>query len=331
MVRQVRKFSGFLLNKFGLVGGTLACAAGVGFLMQNSETAKSRYSTPVPVEAIPLEPLETEQEQNSDTAPVLEEVKLEIKSMALTSAMTESFAGVTDDLALGAAPTVCDISASAQPELAAMVRLSLKAPCLGNERVTVHHSGMMFTETTAADGSLRVLVPALTKNAFFMLGFANGATASAQVMVEGLDALDRVVVQWRDNPGFELHAREFGADYGGSGHVWANAARSMKVVEDGEGGFLTRVGDPTAPEPLMAEIYTFPSGTTHKTGSITLSLEAEVTADNCGHDVRAQSLEMRRHGGLKSQNLVMSVPDCDAVGDFLVLNNLLEDLKVASN
>ncbi|MEP5090924.1 MAG: hypothetical protein ABJR23_15975, partial [Paracoccaceae bacterium] len=266
-----------------------------------------------------------------DSAPVLEEARLEIKSMALTSAMSESFAGLDQNLALDVAPTVCDINVTAQPEMAAMVRISLKAPCLGNERVTVHHSGMMFTETTAADGSLRVLVPALTENAFFMLGFADGATATVQASVDGLQSLDRVVVQWRDNPGFELHAREFGADYGGNGHVWASAARNMKVAQEGEGGFLTRVGDANAPEPLMAEIYTYPSGTTRKTGSITLSLETEVTAANCGHDVRAQSLEMRGYGSLKSQNLIMSVPDCDAVGDFLVLNNLLEDLKVASN
>jgi hypothetical protein len=56
-----------------------------------------------------------------------------------------------------------------------------------------------------------------------------------------------------------------------------------------------------------------------------------VTKINCGRDIQAQSLEMRDAGQLKSQNLSLSVPGCDAVGDFLVLNNLLEDLKVARN
>lgn len=318
-------------SKIALAGGTLACAVGVGFIMQSSESAKNRYRAPPTAEKISVRPLATEAEQSIDTAPVREEAMLEITSMALTSALPESIVELGKTLTLDAVTPVCDINATAQPAMAAMVQISMNAPCLGNERITVHHSGMMFTETTAADGSLEVLVPALTKSAFFMLAFANGEGTSVTTQVDGLGSYDRIVVQWKDNPGFELHAREFGADYGGNGHVWAHAARNMSVAENGEGGFLTRVGDANAPEPLIAEIYTFPSGTARKSGSIALSVEAEVTATNCGRDIQAQSLEMRGLNSLKSQNLTLSVPNCDAAGDFLVLNNLLEDLKVASN
>ncbi len=32
---------------------------------------------------------------------------------------------------------------------------------------------------------------------------------------------------------------------------------------------------------------------------------------------------------METRDLILSVPDCDAVGDFLVLNNLVDDLKIA--
>lgn len=62
-----------------------------------------------------------------------------------------------------------------------------------------------------------------------------------------------------------------------------------------------------------------------------LSIEAEVTAGNCGQDISAQAIELRRDGTLRTRELSLAVPDCDGVGDFLVLNNLLDDLKIAAN
>ena len=59
-------------------------------------------------------------------------------------------------------------------------------------------------------------------------------------------------------------------------------------------------------------------------------IEVEVTALICGLEIEAQSLEVIT-GDLKMRELSLSVPDCDTKGTFLVLNNLVEDLKVASN
>ena len=315
------------LNQFALAGGTLAAAVGIGFVMQSSETAQQRYGVPQAEQIIEVMPIQAELLATS----VSEDFLLDIQSIALTSALPDGIVGLGQSITLEAPPTDCEITASAEVQAAAMVEISLKAPCQGNERVTIHHSGMMFTETTAADGSLKVLVPALNSQAFFMFAFADGDGTSVEKHVDGLEFYDRVVVQWKGDLGFELHAREFGADYGTAGHVWENAARDMSVAAKGEGGFLTVVGDKVAPEPLLAQVYTFPTGTARETGAVTLSVESEVTKINCGRDIQAQSLEMRDSGKLKSQNLTLSVPGCDAVGDFLVLNNLLEDLKVARN
>ena len=50
---------------------------------------------------------------------------------------------------------------------AAMVKLKLDAACLPNERLTVHHNGMIFTEATDDKGQLNVTVPALAEEAVF--------------------------------------------------------------------------------------------------------------------------------------------------------------------
>jgi hypothetical protein len=212
-----------------------------------------------------------------------------------------------------------------------MVTLTLDAPCAPNERLTVHHNGMMFTQITDSDGSVTISAPALAEQAVYILAFSNGDGAVAQTFVPDVAMYDRVALQWRGDAGFQLHAREFGADYGQAGHVWSGIAPDVDGMASGQNGYITRIGDLQAPEPLVAEVYTFPSGMSSRSGTIDLSVEAEVTDINCGLEIEAQSLELTLGGKIKTRDLTLAVPACDAVGDFLVLNNLVPDLKVASN
>ena len=91
--------------------------------------------------------------------------------------------------------------------------------------------------------------------------------------------------------------------------------------------FCTRLGDGGTLAPQLAEIN-FPRAA-QRQGTIALSVEAEVSELNCGRDVSAQVLKLGPEYVLQTSDLLLSVPDCDAVGDFLVLNNLVDDLKVA--
>ena len=52
---------------------------------------------------------------------------------------------------------------------------------------------------------------------------------------------------------------------------------------------------------------------------------------NCGQEIEAQSIELLGDATLRTRDLSVAVPDCDAVGSFLVLNNLLQDMKVAGH
>lgn len=319
--------------------GALICAVGIGFVMQRSETAQMHYGKNI--DEIPASEM-----------PVLEgagakNALLDVQEITLTSAEFDNGIALPDtdaEIMTVAAPAsvlaepempstgpnpACEITASARPVAAAMVELSMDAACMPNERITIHHNGMIFTETTSASGTINLKIPALAEESVFIIAFPNGDGAVVQTTVEELEDYDRAVLQWKGNTGFQIHAREFGADYGSEGHIWEEKPGDIAAAVSGEQGVLTRHGDTRAPEPLLAEVYSFPRTTNGRAGNIALSVETEVTEANCGLEVEAQSLEVQPDGQIRTQNLTLAVPDCDAKGSFLVLNNLLQDLKVA--
>ena len=244
--------------------------------------------------------------------------------------LIRSSAPVVDTASLGES-LGCAATMSARPLAAAMVQLDLEAPCAPLARLTLHHNGMMITEHTGPDGSLTLTLPALSERAIFMAAFENGLMAIANAEVTSLDIYDRVVVQWKGPGQLQVHALEFGADYGDAGHVWADAPRDMTQAARGQGGFVTVHGSAVSDQDLHAQVYTFPSGTAELTGEISLSVETEITAATCDRQVEAQAMQISGGGPVNVIDLTIDMPDCDAQGDFLVLKNLFQDLKIARN
>ena len=217
------------------VVGTLACAAGIGFVMQNSEVAEKRYGkTTDESEALTGASV-------SDAILDVQEIKLTSAEIAATPKLPEADAEITtasapqSQLSEPELPALaettnvepvapaCDITVEARPVAAAMVDLQMTAACFPNERMTVHHNGMIFTETTSDTGMASMTVPALAEQAVFIFAFSNGDGAVAQTVVEEIKDYDRSVLQRKGNAGFEIHAREFGADYGEPGQLWRGA------------------------------------------------------------------------------------------------------------
>lgn len=327
---------------FATTAGTVACALAIGFFMQRGA------GTPAKVEE--LAPVEVAQAELAPVIPDIgpdpyEAVGLDLAEIKLTSANALPSVGHVKDLLFTtkavfepvskdfvaprdpAMPRLgCDVAATASPAPMASVTLTLDAPCNASQRVTIHHTGMMFTQTTSDSGQLKATVPALSENAVFIIEFDNGKGAVAMVRVPDLKDFDRVALQWAGDNGFQIHAREFGAAYGSAGHIWSGSE-----LPSASKSFVTRLGDTATLNPNVAEIYTFPLAGAPHGGDVALTVEAEVTAGNCGRDIAAQSIELRGSGRPRTQDLILSVPDCSAVGDFLVLNNLVDDLKIAAN
>ena len=298
-----------MLNKrlIALSGVTLVSALAIGFSMQRG-AAVVPNTTPMTLAAEPE--LQLQDITLTSKAPSIDAALG--KPDGRRSAIPEP---VTDD---------CGISLSATLAPLALVDLAFAAPCHGNERVTVHHSGFMFTATTGSDGSLSVQVPAMVENAVFIVELASGPGVVATTQVSGLDRIDRVALQWTGDSGLEIHAREFGAEYGQAGHVWSGAGDAGRASQ------VVRLGDDRQLAPRIVEIYSFDRNVAEQDGTVALSIEAEISGANCGREISAQTLELRAGQGLQTRDLVLSMPNCNAIGDFLVLNNLVEDLKIAA-
>lgn len=329
-----------MLNKRGILIGaaTAACALGIGFLMQPSTFGPAAGGNTGAAQA----GLELRQEPTVSSPVSIEKITLTSVKPGLSPAdpaRGERTAGGAGAVASGRPSLVaaCDLSARATALAGALVQLEITAPCRGGQRITLHHHGMMITETLDDKGALDLVVPALSARATFIVepvdlvttseAAAVMAAAVAQVDVPDMGQVDRVVLQWRGNSGFEIHAREFGAQYGENGHVWHGADPAL-----GGEGQLLRLGDPDQLVPRLAEIYSFrhdASTSAVEGGLIEISVEAEITQINCGREIAAQSLRVVA-GRVQTRDLVLNMPDCTASGDFLVLNNLVENLKIAA-
>jgi hypothetical protein len=335
------------IKELATTAGTLGCAIGIGFVMQSTESAEQRYGTGANQAKIPaakelsLSSAMLEVEAITLTAATFDtDVELPSTDPQVTTVAAPGSVLAEPETPTAVAPggpavvsaeAACTIVADARPVAAAMVNVTLNAACLPNERLSIHHSGMIFTQVTSDTGALDITVPALSEDAFFVFAFGNGDGAVAQTVVEDLGDYSRVVLQWKGQSGFEIHARERGADYGEPGHIWRDAPGSIADAVTGKGGVLTRHGDMKSTEPLLAEVYSFPTGASAQPGDVVLSVETQVNTANCGLEIEAQAFELDTNGEIKTQNVTMSVPTCDSIGDFLVLNNLVADLKVASN
>jgi hypothetical protein len=319
------------IRSFAIAGATLLIAIATGYIMQYGlpgQGEQARITGPVEVTEIAY--------ASSGTAvPRLPSDTL--ASAALPDTQI-TFSAADPDTGLAATLPQeeaqdgfsCDLAMRADTVAGAMVDLTLSAPCNASERVTIHHQGLMFTEVVQPDGTLKLTVPALNERAMFIASFASGAGTTASTEVGALPFYDRVVLQWKGKAGLQLHAREFDADYFTEGHIWAAAAGDLGRAARGEGGFMTRLGQENTPEALVAEIYSFPTGTAKQSGAVKLTVEAEVTAMNCADTVAAQTLELPADGQLRVRDLALEIPGCDSTGDFLVLKNLVQDLKVAA-
>ncbi|WP_420585585.1 hypothetical protein [Ruegeria sp.] len=304
----------FVIKNYVTTGGTAFCALAIGYLMQNGTPAPDGAQAPERVAA-----------EHASVVPGLEGIVLTSSPSAFTTNPTPNRVQRTLQPSRSA-PTDhadCSISARATAVTGAAARLTVKAPCHGNERIEVHHSGLTVTQQTDSNGRLDLTIPALSEYAIFLISLEDQKGTVATTHIPDIAHYNRVALQWQGDTDLQIHALEFGANYGGTGHVSADPETQGlgTVVNLGQTG-LSDAGN--------IEIYSFPATQSPQTGTIELTVEAEVTASNCGRDLNVQSLELRGDRQLRSSDLTLSFPDCSKTGEFLVLNNLFQDLTIAA-
>jgi len=222
----------------------------------------------------------------------------------------------------------CGLSVGGEAMQGAMVALDIMAPCRPEMQVEIEHAGLVVSAATDAAGLLTLDIPAFETPAFLTVRMADGEEAMVVTGVPDLGDIGRVAVSWQGDQRIELHAFENGAEFGGAGHVSPDAPGSMGATASGTGGFLTPLGDADLPAAHRALVYSYPR--TLRDG-LRLSVDVPVHADNCGRQLRAKSHQIRPDGGVASQPITLAMPGCDSPGGYLVLQNLFDGRRLASN
>lgn len=225
----------------------------------------------------------------------------------------------------------CGAMLTASGTDAAMMSVTLTAPCRGGQTFTLRHGDLVYSDKLSDLGTYMADVPALLAEASVKVTFQDGSSSTADAHVPMAESIERVALVSQGRSGLQIHALEFGADYEDAGHVWSGQSRDPASAAKAGGGFVTVLGDPRIEDGYRAEVYTFPANTRNRQGVVRLSIETEVTAYNCNTEIQGQTLQRQANGTIKPVTLTLALPACDAIGEFLVLKNLLRDLRIASN
>lgn len=215
--------------------------------------------------------------------------------------------------------TACDVEFDLVAQPGAMIGLTVLAPCNAGERVVLWHEGLAVTAKMSSTGSLFTSLPALKENAKVEVRFQNGDRISQAIALPEAKGVKRFAVQWQDADAFQLHAFEDGAGYNLPGHYSAAYTGSA-----GYGPFVSILGDANTDLPLLAEVFTF-SGTK----PVEVVVEASVTDGTCGRTIFGEMIASE-DGIVDIQDLTLAMPECDGLGDILVLKNLMQDMKLAA-
>lgn len=220
----------------------------------------------------------------------------------------------------------CQANLSLRADPSAMIGITLSAPCHPNERIVLRHAGLAVTGKTSGAGMLFASLPALGSAAEVSVRFADDTTVQASVEVPEARGLRRYGVQWLGDDAFQLNAFENGAGYGEPGHVSDADPQVALAGQPQIGGFLSVLGDNQVDQPMLAEIYTYP---TDASAHVQIVVEAAITKATCAREILGETLA-EVDGDVTITDLSLAMPDCSAIGDILVLKNLDPDLKIAS-
>lgn len=222
----------------------------------------------------------------------------------------------------------CGLNVSAEAMPGAMVALDIIDACAPETRVDITHGALRFSARTDAMGLLTLDIPAMETPAFFTVRLETGAEETTLAGLPDLIDHTRAAITWTGDFGLQLHGYLGNAAFGETGHVWQDNPGSVADVAIGAGGFLSLLGDPDLPQPLLAQVFTIPRDLRD---DLSLVVEVPITGTNCNRPVRAQGLQVRPGGPVETWPVTMTLPGCEAVGEFLLLQNLFRDLRLASN
>ncbi|MEQ3624165.1 MAG: hypothetical protein ABNH26_00250 [Celeribacter sp.] len=272
-------------------------------------------------EAIPRIATFTTQKLPADPVPsLLPLTKTDLPVRLASAAPTPDAVAQLGNHEIGPHSLACEADALAAAAPQGRVALTVLAGCRTNAGVSITQGPLQFNARTDADGWLSLEMPALSTHPVTRIRFDDGTTLEARADVS--DATDYVhtTLQWIGERDLALNAYENAAEFGMPGHLHAGATQGI--------GRFETLGDATLPGGRMAEIYTAPR-TPAADFAVSISVEAEVTYNNCGREVWAELSTDSKPTPTEPLDLRLTLPGCDTVGDFVVMDDMLNSLQVA--
>jgi len=199
----------------------------------------------------------------------------------------------------------CEQTLTLSPVSGGMLDVTISAPCKPGAVVEVRHAGLAFDVTLSNTGSYHTSVPALAHPARIDTVFPDQSEVSAMAEVPDNAEFARIAIGW------DVAAAT----------VQGSAPRGLQLAEVTLGDGMGRI----------VQVLSYHIDPERRSGVIRLSVQGAVTAQNC---MTGQQAEVVRHlpgQPVTRYGLKIAGPGCDRVGDNLVLNNVLADLKLAAN
>lgn len=192
----------------------------------------------------------------------------------------------------------------------ALLMLTVTAPCQADTAVRITHGALGFAGLLDAEGRFTATIPALSDPARVTVTAGDAAPVDLTRPVPDLATVSRLALSVRGQTGLHL-----AADLPGTTPRRVDGdAPGLPTL--GQGGFLTRLGDPSLPAPQLAEVITLPAARAAR-----LSVVADVTPDNCDRDLLAMVLMAEPAAAPAAGAISLSMPGCDAVGEQLVISD----------
>lgn len=152
----------------------------------------------------------------------------------------------------------CDVSPTLTLDLVpgAMTGVIVDSPCHAGTVAELAYDGLRFAIELDDRGTGSVAAPGFQGSAEAALSLEGREPMAFNLPFRNIERIDRVAVAWEATDGLALHALEFGARPGSSGHVSPTAPRSFEDVRRAGGGWLSAY-EPAKGKGQRIEVYSF--------------------------------------------------------------------------
>jgi hypothetical protein len=220
----------------------------------------------------------------------------------------------------------CALNLSAKPLRGARVLLEVVAPCHKNKVVTISHAGLRFTEIVDDRGMISIIIPVLSDPANIEVSFADGVSKSISASAKDLSALQRIGIAWSGQADLQLQAVESSYNSTQNRHITALNAGSYKQAYLQGGGYLTTLGNKDIEGGKFIQIYSV-----EKPNDV--FVDFQVVLDDprnlCGTNLAIGTVRFDADLGAQIASKNVSVRNCSAENQTIVLKNMLRNLIVA--